>query len=130
MSDCRAGKVFADFTQTALGKSGIGWKKAGDESDLQIVAKPFVHLHCHSEYSLLDGACRIPELVARAKELGLKRVRVNMAGCLDRCELGPCVVIYPEGVWYKIETKTDIDAVLEQHVRDGGRVETLLLPSG
>ncbi len=67
---------------------------------------------------------------ARAKELGLKRVRVNMAGCLDRCELGPCVVIYPEGVWYKIETKTDIDAVLEQHVRDGGRVETLLLPSG
>ena len=32
------------------------------------MAKPFVHLHCHSEYSLLDGACRIPELVARAKE--------------------------------------------------------------
>ncbi len=35
-----------------------------------IVANPFVHLHCHSEYSLLDGACRMPELAARAKELG------------------------------------------------------------
>ncbi|HCP06308.1 MAG TPA: hypothetical protein DIT30_03660, partial [Verrucomicrobiales bacterium] len=34
------------------------------------MAKPFVHLHCHSEYSLLDGACRMPELAARVKELG------------------------------------------------------------
>ena len=65
----------------------------------------------------------------RAKELGLRRVRVNLAGCLDRCELGPCVVIYPEGVWYKIESKSDVDLILEQHVRDGGRVETLLLPT-
>jgi len=30
----------------------------------------FVHLHCHSEYSLLDGLSRIPQIVARAKELG------------------------------------------------------------
>jgi len=66
---------------------------------------------------------------ARAKEMGLKGMRVNMAGCLDRCELGPCVVIYPEGVWYKIESKTDVDAILEQHVRDGGRAEALLLPA-
>src|SRR6185437_15230089 len=36
----------------------------------------------------------------RAKELGLADVRVNAAGCLDRCELGPTMVIYPEGVWY------------------------------
>ncbi len=66
---------------------------------------------------------------ARAKELGLKGVRVNMAGCLDRCELGPCVVIYPEGVWYKVGSRADVDAVLERHVRDGGRVPELLLPA-
>jgi (2Fe-2S) ferredoxin len=66
---------------------------------------------------------------ARARELGLKGVRVNMAGCLDRCELGPCVVIYPEGVWYKVESRADVDAVLERHVRDGGRVPELLLPA-
>ena len=41
---------------------------------------------------------------ARAKEIGFKNVRVNTAMCLDRCELGPCLVIYPEGVWYRIES--------------------------
>jgi (2Fe-2S) ferredoxin len=64
----------------------------------------------------------------RAKEMGLTHLRVNMAGCLDRCELGPCLVIYPEGIWYKIETTADVDRVLEEHVRDGGRVRDLMLP--
>lgn len=64
---------------------------------------------------------------ARGKELGLENIRVNSAGCLDRCELGPCLVIYPEGVWYKIETTADIDAILERHVRDGGRAWDLML---
>ncbi len=64
---------------------------------------------------------------ARAKELGLTRVRVNMAGCLDRCEFGPAMVIYPEGIWYKVETKFDIDEVLEAHLRQRGRVVRLML---
>jgi (2Fe-2S) ferredoxin len=64
---------------------------------------------------------------ARAKEMGIANIRVNSAGCLDRCELGPCLVIYPEGIWYKIETNSDVDAVLERHVRDGGRVSELML---
>ena len=53
---------------------------------------------------------------ARAKELGLSRIRVNAAGCLDRCEHGPCVVIYPSGIWYRVQTTADVDAVLERHV--------------
>ena len=65
---------------------------------------------------------------ARAKELGIPRIRVNSAGCLDRCELGPCAVIYPEGVWYRLETTADVDAVLERHVIAGGRATDLLLP--
>ena len=64
---------------------------------------------------------------ARAKELGLPGVRVNMAGCLDRCEFGPAMVIYPEGIWYKIATNADVDEILETHLRRGGRVERLLL---
>ncbi|MBU6498065.1 MAG: (2Fe-2S) ferredoxin domain-containing protein [Rhodospirillales bacterium] len=64
---------------------------------------------------------------ARAKELGLSRLRVNSAGCLDRCELGPCLVIYPEGIWYKIETTGDVDEVLQRHVRDGGRATALMM---
>ena len=66
----------------------------------------------------------------RAKELGLAGVRVNLAGCLDRCELGPCMVIYPEGIWYKIGSPADVDAVLQEHVRGGGRATRLLLPPG
>ena len=64
---------------------------------------------------------------SRAKELGLKNVRINSAGCLDRCELGPTLVIYPEGVWYSVPTKADIDEVLETHMVKGGRVERLML---
>jgi (2Fe-2S) ferredoxin len=64
---------------------------------------------------------------ARAKELGLGDVRINAAGCLDRCELGPTMVIYPEGVWYSCKTTADIDEILGAHVRDGGRVARLML---
>ena len=63
----------------------------------------------------------------KAKDLGLKQVRINSAGCLDRCELGPTVVIYPEGVWYSITNKQDIDEILQTHLVEGGRVERLML---
>ena len=62
---------------------------------------------------------------AKAREMRLRRVRINASGCLNRCELGPSVVIYPEGVWYRCETKEDVDQILEVHVRDGGRVDHL-----
>ena len=64
---------------------------------------------------------------AKAKEMGLKRVRINSSGCLDRCELGPTVVVYPEGVWYRCETKEDVDEVLKTHIRDSGRVRRLMM---
>ena len=64
----------------------------------------------------------------RAKELGLAGVRINSAGCLDRCEHGPCLVVYPEGVWYHAETTADIDRILTAHLRDGERVPALFLP--
>jgi (2Fe-2S) ferredoxin len=66
---------------------------------------------------------------ARAKELGIRNVRVNSAGCLDRCERGPVMVIYPEGIWYKIETREDVDAVLQAHLVEGGRATALMLPA-
>ncbi|MCP4328313.1 MAG: (2Fe-2S) ferredoxin domain-containing protein [Alphaproteobacteria bacterium] len=63
----------------------------------------------------------------KAKEMGFKRTRINASGCLDRCELGSTMVIYPEGVWYRYDTTADIDEILETHVRDGGRVARLML---
>ncbi len=64
---------------------------------------------------------------ARAKELGLEGVRINASLCLDRCELGPTMVIYPDGVWYHYETREDVDEILERHVIAGERVERLAL---
>jgi len=63
----------------------------------------------------------------RARELGLADVRINSAGCLDRCELGPNLVIYPEGVWYHFDTKEDLDEILDTHIVKGGRVARLML---
>ena len=64
---------------------------------------------------------------ARVKELRLARVRVNTSGCLDRCELGPTMVIYPEGVWYSCKGLEDIDEVIQKHLIEGRRVERLML---
>ncbi len=63
----------------------------------------------------------------RTKELGLEDVRINTAGCLDRCELGPCIVIYPEGIWYSPKSEADIDEILTTHLQKGGRVGRLML---
>lgn len=69
-------------------------------------------------------------LKARAKELGFDDVRINSAGCLNRCELGPVMVIYPEGIWYTYRTGADMDEILRTHLIAGGRVERLLLRLG
>ena len=66
----------------------------------------------------------------RIKALGLNGeggVRVNSAGCLGRCEKGPVVVVYPEGVWYTWIDEEDIDEIIEQHLQQGQVVERLLL---
>lgn len=63
----------------------------------------------------------------RARELGIEDIRINAAGCLDRCERGPTVVIYPEGVWYSCKTKEDFEEILRRHVQNGERVPHLML---
>ncbi|MDA0369215.1 MAG: (2Fe-2S) ferredoxin domain-containing protein [Proteobacteria bacterium] len=63
----------------------------------------------------------------QARALKLKRVRINQAGCLDRCELGPTMVIYPEGIWYTYSTKEDVDEILQTHLIEGRVVARLLL---
>ena len=64
----------------------------------------------------------------RVKELGLAgpgKLRVNMAGCLDRCEEGPCIVVYPDAVWYTYVDRADIDEIIEEHLSHGRVVERL-----
>jgi len=65
---------------------------------------------------------------ARIKELGLAGaggVRINNAGCLDRCEEGPCVVVYPEAIWYTYVDREDIDEIIVEHLQNGRIVSRL-----
>jgi (2Fe-2S) ferredoxin len=65
---------------------------------------------------------------ARIKKLGLNgpgKVRINQAGCLDRCSQGPVLVVYPEGVWYTYLDEEDIDEIIEEHLQQGRVVERL-----
>jgi len=56
-------------------------------------------------------------------------VRVNKAGCLDRCAGGPVAVVYPEAVWYTYVDTNDIDEIVDSHLKNGRVVDRLLLPA-
>jgi len=66
----------------------------------------------------------------RIKALNLNgegKIRINQSGCLDRCEEGPVMVIYPQGTWYTYVDITDIDDIIDQHLVGGKIVERLKL---
>ena len=68
---------------------------------------------------------------ARVKAEGLAgpgKVRVNKAGCLDRCAAGPVAVVYPEPVWYTYVDEHDIDEIIDSHLKNGEVVQRLLTP--
>ena len=70
---------------------------------------------------------------ARVKAEGLAGpggVRVNKAGCMDRCAGGPVVVVYPEAVWYTYVDEHDIDEIVDSHPKAGKVVDRLLLAPG
>jgi (2Fe-2S) ferredoxin len=65
---------------------------------------------------------------SRIKALGLNgegQVRINKAGCLDRCNEGPCIVVYPEAVWYTYVDRQDIDEIIDSHLVNGRVVDRL-----
>ncbi|ADE16593.1 Fe2-S2-type ferredoxin [Nitrosococcus halophilus Nc 4] len=64
----------------------------------------------------------------KVKALGLaqqRQVRINTAGCLNRCAQGPTIVIYPEGTWYTYANREDIDEIINEHLMKGHPVERL-----
>jgi (2Fe-2S) ferredoxin len=65
---------------------------------------------------------------SQVKKLNLNgkgKVRINRAGCLDRCNEGPLLVIYPEAVWYTFVDQTDIDEIISEHLQNGKIVSRL-----
>ena len=75
-----------------------------------------------------DAFDRCKAAVKAAGLAGPGKVRVNKAGCLDRCAGGPIAVVYPEETWYTYVDESDIDEIVESHLKNGVVVERLLTP--
>ena len=75
-----------------------------------------------------DASGKRAYLKNRCRELGLAGkggIRINTAGCLDRCEQGPVMVIYPQQTWYTYIDQEDLEEILQQHLLQGKEVEKL-----
>jgi (2Fe-2S) ferredoxin len=79
-----------------------------------------------------DGQGELQRLFkVKMAQRGLKAtVRANKSGCLDQCELGPTVVVYPEAVWYGHVKPEDVDEIIEAHIIGDRPVERLRLADG
>ncbi len=81
-----------------------------------------------AQHGAKDGFDRCKARVKAEGLAGPGGVRVNKAGCLDRCAGGPVAVVYPEAVWYTYVDQADIDEIVDRHLKRGEVVERLLLP--
>jgi len=103
-------------------------------------SKPFFDLHVfcctnqraenHSRDSCArSGSEQLRDYMKnQVKKLKLEQsIRISTSGCLDRCEEGPVMVLYPEAVWYSYHSKDDIDEIIECHIKHGKVVERLLI---
>jgi (2Fe-2S) ferredoxin len=96
-----------------------------------------IHVFCcvhqradgHRRGSCADkGSKQLCDLMCRLGMVtGLRRLRVNHAGCMNMCEHGPAMVIYPDNIWYRYETEADIKEIFNEHVRHRRRVDRLYL---
>ncbi|HET6788829.1 MAG TPA: (2Fe-2S) ferredoxin domain-containing protein [Aquabacterium sp.] len=84
--------------------------------------------NCCADHAAKDGFDHCKARVAAAGLNGPGQVRVNKAGCLDRCSGGPVAVVYPEGTWYTYVDPSDIDEIVDRHLIGGEVVDRLVLP--
>jgi (2Fe-2S) ferredoxin len=85
---------------------------------------------CCMDHAARGGFERCKSRIKAAGLNGPGGVRVNKAGCLDRCAGGPVAVVYPEGVWYTYVDEGDIDEIVDSHLVGGKPVERLRLAPG
>ena len=81
---------------------------------------------CCAQFKAQEAFDHCKSLVKAAGLSGPGQVRVNKAGCLDRCAAGPVAVVYPEAVWYSFVDESDIDEIVESHLKNGQVVDRLL----
>lgn len=82
---------------------------------------------CCAQHGAAELAAYAKERVQALGASGPGKVRINKAGCLDRCDEGPVMVVYPEAVWYTYVDRADIDEIIDAHLIGGQPVERLRL---
>ncbi|MBK6972298.1 MAG: NAD(P)H-dependent oxidoreductase subunit E [Sterolibacteriaceae bacterium] len=80
---------------------------------------------CCNNHGASDVRGYAKDRVKALKLAGEGKVRINQAGCLDRCDQGPVLVVYPEAVWYTYVDESDIDEIIDEHLAHGRVVERL-----
>lgn len=83
---------------------------------------------CCADHRAADAAAHCKKMVKAANLNGAGKVRVNKAGCLDRCAAGPVCVVYPDAVWYSYVDERDIEEIVDSHLKNGQVVQRLVVP--
>ena len=83
---------------------------------------------CCAEHHAQAGFDHCKKRVKAEGLAGVGGVRVNKAGCLDRCAGGPVAVVYPDETWYTFVDNSDIDEIVDSHLKHGKPVARLRLP--
>ena len=81
--------------------------------------------NCCNNHRASEMCAYCKDRVKALKLAGPGKVRVNQAGCLDRCDEGPVIVIYPEETWYTYVDREDIDEIISEHLQHGRVVQRL-----
>ncbi len=85
---------------------------------------------CCQDFDAVEMRAYMKSAIKERGLSGTGGVRINSAGCLDRCAQGPVIVVYPEDVWYTYVDKADLDEILDEHLQKGNVVERLVIKAG
>ena len=80
---------------------------------------------CCNNFGASAAQTYAKDRIGQLKLKGVGKVRINKAGCMDRCDDGPVVVVYPEEVWYSYVDNEDIEEIIQEHLVHGRVVERL-----
>ncbi|MCC5792364.1 MAG: (2Fe-2S) ferredoxin domain-containing protein [Legionellaceae bacterium] len=84
---------------------------------------------CCANHQATQAVAYVKAQLKEKHATGPGKIRISPSGCLGRCRLGPCVVIYPEGVWYRYQDQADLDRIISEHLLQGTVVKSLLIDS-
>lgn len=80
---------------------------------------------CCNNLGATEAQTYAKDRIGQLKLKGKGKIRINKAGCMDRCDEGPIIVVYPEEVWYHYVDKEDIEEIIQEHLVQGHVVERL-----